>query len=165
MDPFQSPRGATWDGRRPSGSLLFRFLVARALVTARSRGLLANAELGDHGPVTIRIVRLQVIQQSTALAHQHQQTAPRSVILRVRLEVLSQIANALAENRYLHLGAAGIGVMGAEAGDNFGFLFGCQHVCAYSSDFCDLHFLSVCIKSNMPAPRMPPGAATIPQFQ
>src|SRR6185437_5649186 len=53
MDPFQSPRGATWDGRRPSGSLLFRFLVARALVTARSRGLLANAELGDHGPVTI----------------------------------------------------------------------------------------------------------------
>ncbi len=34
--------------------------------------LFPNAQLGDHGPVTFRIVGLQVVQQATALAHQHQ---------------------------------------------------------------------------------------------
>src|SRR5579872_904674 len=138
VDPvgFCLPQAA-WE-RCSGGSLLFRILVARA-PGLRCARLLANAQLRDHGPVTLRIVRLQVIEQAAALADQHEQTAARGMILHVGLEVLGQIADTLAEDRDLHLGAAGVGVMGAIAGDNFGFFFGCQHVCAYSSEFSAIY--------------------------
>ena len=92
---------------------------------------------------------LQVVQQPPALAYQHQQAAARRMILRVGFEMLSQVANTLAENRDLHLRTASVAVMSAETRDNFGFLLGCQHVRAYSSAFSLVHFLSVWSKNNM----------------
>src|SRR5580704_7215083 len=129
--------GRLSESASPPPSVLSR-VSRRERVGNRPRGLLANAQFADHGPVPLRIVRLQIVQQAAALAHQHQQSTPRSVILRVCLEMLSQVANALAQYRNLHLRAPGVGIMGAIACDYFRFLLRCQHVCAYSSSiFCD----------------------------
>ncbi len=71
------------------------------------------------------------------------------MILRVKLEMLGQVANSLAQNRNLHLRTPGIGIVCAIACDNFGFLFRCQHLCATPLIFLRIHFLSVCTKNNM----------------
>ena len=63
--------------------------------TAR-RNLLAQAELLDNRLVTLGIVFLEVVEQATTLADQHEKTAARAVVLLVRFEVLRQLANALA---------------------------------------------------------------------
>src|SRR5579862_5654772 len=89
--------------------------------------LLADAQLADDVPVAVRIVRLEVIEQAAALAYEHQKTAAGRMVLRVGLEVLGQLANALAQDRNLHLRAAGVGVMSAKAGNNVGFFCRCQH--------------------------------------
>src|ERR1700691_4682401 len=89
--------------------------------------LLADAELTDHIPVAVRIVRLEIVQQTAALTHQHQQTSPGGVVLLVQLEVLSQLANTFTENRNLHFRATRVTVMGAKARNNFGLLCSCQH--------------------------------------
>src|SRR5215469_18092566 len=71
------------------------------LDTLRRRGLqhaklLADAEFLDDALVTLGIVLLEIVQQTTSLADQHKQAAPRPVVFLVRLEVLRQLTNALA---------------------------------------------------------------------
>jgi hypothetical protein len=73
------------------------------------RMLFADAEFGNNALVTLGIVFLEVVEQTTPLAHQHEKAAARAVVFLVRLEVLRQLANALAEQRDLHLGTAGVG--------------------------------------------------------
>src|SRR2546423_9102254 len=46
-------------------------------------------------PVAVDVLPLQVIQEPAALANQHQQPSPRVVVLRVHLEVLGEIGDAL----------------------------------------------------------------------
>ena len=70
--------------------------------------LLADAELTDHGLITLGIVFLEVVEQATALADQHEKSAARAVVFLVRLEVLRQLANALAEQSDLDFGTAGV---------------------------------------------------------
>src|SRR5579875_717249 len=70
--------------------------------------------------------------------------------------MLSQIANALAQNCDLNLRAACVALMRAELGDNFRFFLGCQHSGAYSSFVSvSIHFLSVFGKSNINGCRGP----------
>jgi hypothetical protein len=93
--------------------------------------LLAYAQLADDFAVPVGVVGLEVVKQAAALAHQHQQAAPRSMILRVGLEVLGQLADALAEDGNLHFWTSGVGVMGAKSRNDVGFFRRCQHgVCA-----------------------------------
>src|SRR5579864_1410883 len=61
------------------------------------QGLLADAELGDDALVALGIVFLEVVEQATPLADQHEKTAARAMVLLVRLEVLRQLSNALAQ--------------------------------------------------------------------
>lgn len=89
--------------------------------------LLADAQLTDHIPVAVGIIRLEIVQQTAALTHQHQQTSPGSVVLLVKLEVLSQLAYTFTENRNLHFRAPRVTVMGAKARNNLGLLCSCQH--------------------------------------
>jgi hypothetical protein len=119
---------------------------------ARNR-LLADTQFADDVTVAVRIRLLEVIQKAAALAHQHQQTTARTMILFVGFEVLGQLANTLAEDRDLHFRTAGIGVMGAVTRDNVGFFRRCQHGVCVTPVSCSLHFLSVCIKNNMGANR------------
>src|SRR5437868_14080436 len=62
----------------------------------KRRQLLAKAYLLNDGLVALGIVLLEVIQQATPLADQHEKTAARAVILLVRFEVLRQLADAFA---------------------------------------------------------------------
>ncbi len=74
--------------------------------------LLADAEFGNDGLVALGIVFLEVVEQATALADQHEKAAARAVVFLVRLEVLRQLANAFAEQSDLNFGATGIARMG-----------------------------------------------------
>ena len=87
--------------------------------------LLADTQFADHITVTVGIALLQVVQKTTALAHEHQQPATRSVVLLVGLEVLRQLADTLAQNRDLYLGAPGILVVCAKLRNNVCFLSRC----------------------------------------
>jgi hypothetical protein len=67
-------------------------------------GLLADAEFPDDGFVTLGIVSLEVVEQATPLADQHEQAAARAVVLLVRFEVVRQLANAFTNDGDLNLG-------------------------------------------------------------
>ena len=66
--------------------------------------LLADAEFPDDGFVTLGIVSLEVVEQATPLADQHEQAAARAVVLLVRFEVARQLANAFTDDGDLNLG-------------------------------------------------------------
>jgi hypothetical protein len=73
--------------------------------------LLADAELADHGLVSLGVVFLQIVQQAATLADQHEKSAARAVVFLVRLEVLRQLANPLAQQSDLNFRATGIARM------------------------------------------------------
>src|SRR5579875_1984260 len=112
---------------REPNSFPARIIFRRVCVwdNANSSGLFAQTELADDFAIPIGVVRLEIVKQATALADQHQQPAARSMVLRVGLEVLGQFADALAQNRYLHLRASGVGLVSAESRDNVSFLSRC----------------------------------------
>src|SRR3546814_5058566 len=79
--------------------------------TAHFRGpsaLLAKTQLRDKFVISVRILALEIIKQAAALVDQHQQAAARVIVLRVGLEMLGQIDDALGQDRDLDLGAAGV---------------------------------------------------------
>lgn len=70
--------------------------------------LLTDAEFADNVAVTIGVNLLQVIQEAAALAYEHEQTAARSVILLVGLEMLRQLSDALRKDGDLNLWTPGV---------------------------------------------------------
>lgn len=79
--------------------------------------VVANAELLDEVAVLEDVAVLDVNQQTTTLTDDLKQATTGVVILRVLLEVLGEIADALGEDRNLDLCAAGIVGTLAELGD------------------------------------------------
>ena len=63
---------------------------------AKRWDLLAQAELGNHMLIALGIVGLQIVEQATPLAHQHEKPAARTVVFQVRFEMFRQLTNALA---------------------------------------------------------------------
>jgi hypothetical protein len=114
-----------------------------------SQCLLANAKLTDDVPITIGIVRLQIIQQAAALAHEHKQSTPGGMVLLVRLKMLGQLTDALAQNSDLHFGASRVIIMSAKTGNYVDLLCRCQHGSPYSSNSNQVHSLSVCNQRNI----------------
>src|SRR5262249_13935362 len=55
---------------------------------------------------------VQVVQQPAALTHEQQQATTRVVVVLVLLEVLRQVADAVAEQRDLDLGRTGVALLG-----------------------------------------------------
>src|SRR6185312_991921 len=60
-----------------------------------SSGLPAQIQPPDQGGIAGVVFRLEVVEQPAAAAHQHQQAAPRVEILRVGLEMLGEVEDAL----------------------------------------------------------------------
>jgi len=83
--------------------------------------LLTDAELSDDGLVALGIVFLEVVEQATPLADQHEKSAARAVVFLVRLEVLRQLADAFAQQSDLDFRTAGVARMRTVA-VNEGFL-------------------------------------------
>jgi hypothetical protein len=83
--------------------------------------LLADTEFRNYGLIPLGIVFLQIVEQATPLADQHEKPAARAVVFLVRLEVLRQLANAFTQQRDLDFRAPGIAGMRAVLVDE-GFL-------------------------------------------
>jgi len=92
------------NGKKSFAPLKLRAAGAHAC----KRRSLADAVFLNDFFVALGVVGLKVIEQATTPAHHHKKTAPGGMILLVGLEVLRQLANALAEDRNLHLWTSGI---------------------------------------------------------
>src|SRR5262249_20586114 len=93
----------------------------------RTRSLLADTELADQLRVPVGILPFEIVEQTPALAHQLQEAAPRVMVLKVRLEVLGEVINALAEQRDLDFRGTRISGMGPIATDQLTLTFIGQH--------------------------------------
>lgn len=93
------------------------FKVSRLLFETLKRcnfetsALLADAELADHGLIALGIVFLEVVEQASSLADQHEKSAARAVVFFVRLEVLRQLPDALAQQGDLNFRTARVAGM------------------------------------------------------
>jgi hypothetical protein len=65
-------------------------------------GLPSQSQGFDNGPVALNILVFDIIQESAALADQHQQSSSGMVIFSVNLEVFRQIRNAVRNEADLH---------------------------------------------------------------
>ena len=65
--------------------------------------LLADSKTLDEIRVSLGTLTFEVVQEASPLPNELQQPAARVVIFGVSLEVLGQVADALAENRDLNL--------------------------------------------------------------
>jgi hypothetical protein len=72
--------------------------------------LSADTEFLEHGLVTIRVRVPQVRQQTAAAGHHLQKTPPRRMVLLMRLEVIVQLGEPLAQQRNLNFRGAGVGL-------------------------------------------------------
>ena len=106
--------------RRPSfrschphtaGELRFYSHKYTAGSESASAELFADAEFLNDGFVALGIVFLKVVKQATPLADQHEKTPARAMVFLVRLEVLRQVTNALAQKRDLDFWAACVRAM------------------------------------------------------
>src|SRR5690349_24392394 len=75
---------------------------------------LANSELFRDGSVAFGVLLAQVLEQTPALADEHQETAAGVVVLLVGLEVVGETVDPLGEERDLHLGRAGVALVHLE---------------------------------------------------
>src|SRR5262245_27428001 len=85
-------------------------------------GLLADAELLDEAAVARDVVFLDVVEQAPPPSDDLEETPTRVVVLGVHLEVLGQRVDALAEESHLHVGRAGVGLVGLVPRDDLGLL-------------------------------------------
>ena len=95
------------------GSPTSGLVVPKAGKISGTTTLLADAELADHNLITLGVVFLQIVQQTTALADQHEKSAARAVVFFVRLEVLRQLPNPLAQQCDLYFRTSRIACMRA----------------------------------------------------
>jgi hypothetical protein len=68
------------------------------------------------------VFALEVIEQPSALAYELEQTAPRVMILRVRLEMFGEVIDAFAEDGDLNLWRTGVTVVLTVRADEIGLL-------------------------------------------
>ena len=83
-------------------------LPADQVEPLRESALLAQTKSFDNLAIPIRVATVQIVQQPAPLADHHDQPAPRSMIFGVGPEVGSEIVDALAQQRNLHLRRSGI---------------------------------------------------------
>jgi hypothetical protein len=98
---FDNTHGVNWLNARPASSGRRRSQIRYG---NNFPELLADAELPNDRLIALGIVSLEVVEQATPLADQHEQAAARAVVLLVRLEVVRQLANAFTDDGDLNLG-------------------------------------------------------------
>ena len=91
-------------------------------VSSKRSALLADAEFLNHVLIPLRIVCLQIIEQAAAPAHHHEKPTAGCVVFDMRLEVLGQLSDPLAQDGNLDLRTAGIVVVSPVSGDDVRFL-------------------------------------------
>lgn len=99
------------------------------LQVERASPLLAEAEARDGCPVALDVLLAQVGEQPAALPNHLEEATAGVVILPIAAEVVRQEVDPLGQERNLHLGRAGIGLVRAKPLDDFLLLFGEQRHC------------------------------------
>jgi hypothetical protein len=87
-------------------------------VRTRGISLAANSELFDQSFIPREVPRMQVVKQTATLADQTQQTAARMMVLRVRLQMSSQLFDSRRKDRDLNFGRTAV-VLGARVGADY----------------------------------------------
>jgi hypothetical protein len=97
---------------------------AHVVAGANSDGVRVNAPGGrvlDAVPVLfdpdLDVAVLHVVEHAAATADEHEQATTAVVVLRVRLQVGGQVTDPRRQQRDLHLGRAGVALVGAVGGD------------------------------------------------
>ena len=75
--------------------------------------LLSQAELADDRAVTLDVVLLQVVQQTSSVTNHLLQTAAAVEVLLVSLEVLGQVSDAVGQDSNLYLGRTCVTLVGS----------------------------------------------------
>ena len=73
--------------------------------------LLSQAELANDRAVTLDIVLLQVVQQTSSVTDHLLQTAAAVEVLLVGLQVLGQVSDAVGQNSNLYFGRTGVALV------------------------------------------------------
>ena len=73
--------------------------------------LSSEAKGFDDGTIPLDIVAFDVVEQSTTLAHQHQQPPAGVVIFFMHLQMFGQIGDSVGEQSNLNFRGAGIGIV------------------------------------------------------
>src|SRR5215471_12759627 len=108
MSPFPaSKRNAL------AGNEMTQNTLRGAVFQRLANSLLADAEFLNDGFVAFGIGLSEIVEQATSLAHHHKQAAPGGVILLMRLEMLRQFTNTLAQDRDLDLRGTSVGIVSA----------------------------------------------------
>src|SRR5438270_7871435 len=79
-----------------------------ATITPIAWTSLAQAELFDQRAVALQVGALQIGQEASAPAHEHEQSAARVVVLALLAQVPGEVVDALGEQRDLDLRRAGV---------------------------------------------------------
>lgn len=90
-------------------------------------GLLAQAKLLDERSVAFEILLHEVVQQTSSLSDQHEQSTARVMIVLVGLEVLCEVVDTLGEYGNLNLGCSGIVLVLTVLLDKCGAIFFREH--------------------------------------
>lgn len=96
--------------------------------SAVQNGLFTNAELGDDGTVSFDIRIHQVVQQTTTLSNQFEQTATGGVVFRMCLQMLRQFVDTRGEDGNLHFCRTSVRGGLPELLNEFSFSFFRDHV-------------------------------------
>src|SRR5699024_9067062 len=91
------------------------------------RFLLTNAQLGDAGTVAVDVLLGQVVKEVAALADHHQKATTGVVVVLVHPQMLGELVDAGGEDGNLHLGRAGVALVGGVGGDDSGLVFFADH--------------------------------------
>ena len=85
--------------------------------TRAPRHLSPQTELINELSIAVKILPLQIVEQTTSLAHDSHQSTTRMMILLVVLEVLGELVQALGQKTHLNLrrtGVRGMPLMGPD---------------------------------------------------
>ncbi len=85
--------------------------------------LLSQAKLADDRAVTLDVVLLQVVQQTSSVTNHLLQTAAAVEVLLVSLEVLGQVSDAVGQDSNLYLGGTCVTLVGSVLLDDVEFYF------------------------------------------
>ena len=91
-------------------------------IVAPQVDLAADPKFRDERSIALNVVAAEVIEQAPPTPDQHQQAAPRVMILFMGLQVLGQVLNALGEQSDLHLSRPRVGVVAAVLSDRCRFV-------------------------------------------
>ena len=89
----------------------------------------ANAEAGDQRAVALDVLTHEVVEKTAALTDEQVEAATRVVVVRVSLEVLGAVGDALRQDGDLDLGRARVALMGGVLGDELLLALGGNRHC------------------------------------